>query len=185
MNRRSATVCVAAFLVAVAPLQVLADDDCTALRGDERILPGDEVPRLGAKWKRMELPAGGDVGDALAQLDVEDVPLVYSIDLNGDGRPELLLTTPESRLCGNAGCPYRLLDRRTMKQLGEFFGHLYVLDERVHGYRIIQSVSRRLVGASNLDTYVFDGKAYRLVSHAILDPCGLEQWGRRMRYDGR
>lgn len=175
----------AALLIAVAPLLALADDDCAALRGDEQILPGEEVPQLGTRWERMELPARGDVGDALTRLDVEDIPLVYPIDLNGDGRPELLLASPEGRLCGNAGCPYYLLDQRTMKRLGEFFGHLYVLDERVHGYRIIQSVSRRLVRASSIDTYVFDGKAYRLVSHAIVDACGLEQWGRRMRYDGR
>lgn len=31
----------------------------------------------------------------------------------------------------------------------------------------------------------FDGKAYRLVAHASIDSCGLEQWSRRIRNDRR
>ena len=68
-----------------------------------------------------------------------------------------------------------------MKRIGAFFGHLAILDERLNGYRIIQAYSRHMAAATSLDTYVFDGKAYRLVSHVVLDPCGFEQWGRRFK----
>jgi hypothetical protein len=163
----------------------LADSECDDLRGDERILPGEFVPDLGGAWKSPVLSLQGDVGDALARLDFgEALPLVYSVDLNGDGEAELLLTTPDGKLCGNAGCPYILLAGKTMKQIGEFFGHLAILDERVNGYRIIQSYSRYRVYSSSLDTYVFDGGMYRPVSHALVDACGLEQWSRRLRGDG-
>lgn len=177
----------AAFLIAIACScaggdLALAVADCDELRGDERILPGEVIPYLGSAWKSRKLPPRGDVDSALTQLDYRDeLPLVYSIDLNGDGHDELLLTTPNGRLCGNAGCPYILLAPKTMKRIGEFFGHLVLLDERVNGYRIIQSYSRYRVSDSSFDTYVFDGSAYRLVSHAIVDVCGLEQWGRRIR----
>ena len=158
---------------------VRADSECGELGGDERILPGE---LLGKAWKRRDLPSKGDVDDALSRLDSNDEgPLVYSIDLNRDGKPELLLTGSGDRLCGNAGCPYILLDPKTQKRIGEFFGHLVILDERANGYRIIQSYSRYRVSASNLDTYVFDRGEYRLVSHTIIDACGLEQWHRRMR----
>jgi len=51
----------------------------------------------------------------------------------------------------------------------------------VNGFRIIQTSSRYRVSDSGLDTYVFDGMAYRFMSHAIVDFYGLEQWSRRMR----
>jgi hypothetical protein len=158
---------------------VLADGDCGELHGDESILPGE---LLGKTWKQRDLPSKGDMDDVLTRLDAnEEGPLVLAVDLNRDGRAELLLTSPGDRLCGNAGCPYILLDPKTFKRIGEFFGHLAILDERVNGYRIIQSFSRYRVSASSLDTYVFDRGAYRLVSHVIVDACGLEQWLRRMR----
>jgi len=140
------------------------------------------VPDLGNDWKRRDLPLKGDVDDTLSRLDSNDQgPLVYAIDLNRDDRDELLLTAPDGRLCGNAGCPYILLDPKTLKRIGEFFGHLAILDGRVNGYRIIQSYSRYRVGATSLDTHVFERGAYRLVSRAIVDSCGLELWGRSMR----
>jgi len=155
------------------------DEELRELRGDERTLPGE---LLGKARKSQNLPSKGDVDDTLTRLDYNDEgPLVYSVDLNADGRAELLLTSPGDRLCGNAGCPYILLDPKTLKRIGEFFGHLAILDERVNGYRIIQVFSRYRVGTSSLDTYVFDRGTYRLVSHALVDGCALEQWFMRMR----
>lgn len=179
MNLKLTCIVVAVILSAAFIPCARADSECDDLRGDELTLPGE---LLGKAWKRRNLPAKGDVDDALARLDYNDeVPQVYSVDLNADGRAELLLTSPGGRLCGNAGCPYILLDPKTQKRIGEFFGHLAILDERVNGYRIIQSFSRYRVSVSSLETYVFDRGTYRLVSHAIVDTCGLEQWQRRMR----
>lgn len=171
--------------VALAALWVAgvrAQSDCAPLRGDEAILPGQLLDDDASAWRHRRLPSHGDVDRALIDLDYGDeLPFVRTIDLNGDGRPELLLTSPVGRLCGNGGCPYLLLAADSLKKIGEFFGHLAVLDERINGYRIVQSYSRSSASASSLDTFVFAGGTYRLVSHVTVDSCGLEQWGRRMR----
>jgi hypothetical protein len=178
--KRLASVVAAAACVCGLASPAHADSfDCEELRGDERPLAGE---LLGKARMYRGLPSKGDVDNALTRLDyLDEGPLLYSIDLNQDGKAELLLTSPGDRLCGNAGCPYVLLDPKTFKRIGEFFGHLAILDKRINGYRIIQSYSRYRVSDSSLDTYVFDRGSYRLVSHAIIDACGLEQWHRRMR----
>lgn len=173
------------FLAVIAGLSGMAslaraESECNELRGDEQILPGEF---LGNAWGRHELPSKGDVDEALTRLDSYDEgPLANSVDLNRDGKPELFLASPDGKLCGNAGCPYVLLDPESLKRIGEFFGHqLALLDERVNGYRIVQSYSRLRFDATNLDTYVYDVGQYRLVAHVVLDSCGLEQWSRRIR----
>jgi len=177
------SLCVVGVLLSLLlTVDVRAQGDCAALRGDEDILPGQWLDDGAQAWRHRQLPSKGDVDRALSDLDYGDeLPLVYAIDLNGDGRPELLLASPGARLCGNAGCPYVLLAAGTFRKIGEFFGQLAVLDERINGHRVIQTFSRVIADTTNLDTYVFDGRAYRLVSHVIVEQCGLEQWGRRMR----
>jgi hypothetical protein len=158
----------------------VAQGDCDALRGDEAVLPGEFIPDH--EWRSVSLPSVGDLDRALTDLDYQDeLPFVYAIDLDGDRAPEYLMTTPNGRLCGTGGCPYILLAGKSMKRIGEFFGRPAILDARVNGYRVIQTFSRFRGMATSLDTYVFDGRAYRLSSHVILEPCGFEQWGRRIR----
>lgn len=170
---------VAAVLLAALPAMAAAEADCDALRGDEAILPGELLPDGG--WSPVRLPDRGDVADSLARLDVDRDPLVHRIDLNGDGKAELLLASPDSRLCGNAGCPYHLLAPDSYRRIGEFFGHMVVLDERINRYRLIQTYSRHRTSATAVDTFAFDRGKYRLVAHLIVDSCGLEQWEKRMR----
>jgi hypothetical protein len=178
--------CLAAALLPLALLApgpvARAQDHCDAIRGDEGVLPGKYLPQNPAAWPTQPLPDRGDADAALIRLDDggDGLAAVHELDLDGDGHPERFLTSADGRLCGSAGCPYVLLASDSQRVIGDFFGHLAVLDERINGYRIIQSFSRLLAGATNLDTYVFDGERYRLVAHAILDPCGLDQWGRRM-----
>lgn len=182
MTRKTIYSCATVLATALSISVVFAGTDCDALSGDEGALPGMIVPRAGPAWKRLRLPSKGDVDDALSRLDNGDEePLVYAVDLNADGHDELLLTTENERLCGNAGCPYLLLDPKSFRQIGEFFGHLAILDERVNAYRIIQSYSRYRTDTSSLDTYVFHRGAYRRVAHSLVDACGLEQWRRGMR----
>lgn len=170
-------------LLAVAPAQ--AQPDCDALSGDEALLPGELLPGAGNRWKAMALPERGDVNKVLSALDA-DAALVYRVDLNLDGRTELLLTSPDGKLCGNGGCPYELLETKTMKRIGSFFGHgLALLYERVNGYRVIQTWGRYRAGSTSLDTYAFDGRRYKLIAHAIVEDCGLAQWHKRMRLNGR
>jgi hypothetical protein len=157
-----------------------AQGECEAWRGDEAVLPGESIPDNG--WKAISLPPLGDVDQALTELDYQDeLPVAFAIDLNDDRAPEYLVTTPNGRLCGTGGCPYILLAGKSMKPMGEFFGHLAILDARVNGYRILRTFSRYRGTATSFDTHVVDGRAYRLSSHAILEPCGFEQWDRRIR----
>ena len=160
----------------------VAGDNCVALRVDEKILPGRFLPNGDSAWVSRALPSRGDLDAVLEELDYgNELPVFHAADLNGDGRKELLLTTHGGKLCGSAGCPYVLLSSGNLRKIGTFFGHLAFLDERINGYRIIQSYSRLDSVYTHLDTYVFDGNRYRQVAHAILEPCGLEYWFRRMR----
>jgi len=169
-------------LCLLAGIEVHADSGCDEVRDEVTTLSGEF---LGNAWRNKELPEKGDVIDALTQLDEDGVPWVQAIDLNGDGQPELMLTSSGERLCGTAGCPYELLAPRTYKRIGQFFGHLAILDERINGYRIFQNYSKHMGSATRLDTYVFDRGAYRLVAHVILDGCGFDLWRRQIRMLGK
>jgi hypothetical protein len=186
MTRRSRSLAQAMAGAALAGLlgatPARAQGDCAALRGDEAVLPGEMIVHDSAGWKTRGLPPSPDVSRALTALDYGDeLPVALGIELGGDGTRAYLLTSPGTRLCGTGGCPYVLLAGTPLRRIGEFFGHLAVLDTRINGHRVIQSYSRYRGDATSLDTYVFDGTAYRHVSHAVLDPCGLEQWRRRLR----
>lgn len=140
------------------------------------------MPQGPDAWKPRRLPLQRNVTAALDKLDYGDEsPVVHEIDLNQDGRKELLVASPGTRLCGNGGCPYVLLAAGSLATIGEFFGHLAFLDERFNGFQIIQSYSHVGAGFTNLDTYVFDGTRYRLVARAALESCGFEQWDGQMR----
>jgi hypothetical protein len=152
--------------------------DCDAVSDDEAYVPGALVGD--GQWGAADLPAIGDVDQALAELDSSEGARVYAVDLDGDRKPESFVASREI-VCGTGGCPFVLLAAPSMKRIGTFFGHLAILDERINGYRVIQTYSRYRFEATALDTHVFDGKAYRRVSHAVLEPCGFAAWSRRLR----
>lgn len=157
-----------------------AEMDCPLPRAGEQVLPGKLMPQEALAWKTRRLPARHDVTAALDRRDYGDeLPAVHEMDLNDDGCGERFLVSPEW-LCGTGGCAYVLLASGSLAMIGEFFGHLAFLDERVDGFRVIQSYSHVGAGLANLDTYVFDGRTYRLVAHVVLESCGFEQWQRQM-----
>lgn len=135
--------------------------------------------------KHKRLPQAGDVPAALSALDYEKTerPFAYVEDFNGDGVADFLLGTPNHRLCGTAGCPYLLIEGRSLKIIGDFFGTIAVLKRRTNGFPVIQTVAKRDLAATNLHTFVFDGRAYRLVSHSLLEARGLEEWHRNLITD--
>lgn len=135
--------------------------------------------------KQQRLPLRGGMSAALAALDYEDgeLPLVYIQDLNADGASDYLLGSPHGRLCGTAGCPYMLADGESFEIIGEFFRTIAVLAGRVATYPVIQTLSKRDITTTNLDTFVFDGRMYRLVSHALVESRGLEEWHGNLRAD--
>lgn len=123
----------------------------------------------------------GDVASVLQALDyaVDEVPRVYADDLDGDGASEYLIVSHD-RLCGTAGCPYALLDGHGMREIGNFFGHVALLDARINGFPVIQAMSKRDLSAVNLSTFVFDGGRYREVAYSLLNEPGVSEWHRRI-----
>lgn len=91
------------------------------------------------------------------------------------------MASPAGRLCGNGGCPYVLLAPGSLAIIGEFFGHLVLLDERINGFQIIQEYSHVGAGYTRLGTFIYDRGRYRLTVDVVLDSCGFEQWQHQMR----
>lgn len=135
--------------------------------------------------KSERLRHSGDIATALSALDYEEneLPFVYVEDFDGDGASDYLMGTPNARLCGTAGCPYLLIDGRSSKIIGDFFGTVAVLKNRINQFPVIQAVSKRDIEVTNLQTFVFDGREYRLVSHSLLETHGIAEWHRSLKGD--
>ena len=150
-----------------------SEADTASLKG--KLIRYDEL-------KHQRVRQDGDVPAALTALDYEkdELPFVHVEDFNGDGVSDFMLGTPNGRLCGTAGCPYSLIDGRSLKNIGDFFGTVAVLKKRINRFPVVQTVSRRDVAATNLHTFVYDGRTYRVVSHALLDARGIVEWHRSL-----
>lgn len=119
---------------------------------------------------QVKLPTAGDIPNLLKQLEYGDnaVPYAFLKDLNGDGAEDFLIVSASS-LCGTGGCPYVLVDGKTMRQLGEFFGSpILIADQKINNYPVIQSYSHLSAGSGNFTTYVYDGSNYQIVSQVYL-----------------
>jgi len=170
MNRAGVATLLAVICCAMAaPLSGGAQGGVTSLSG--RLIRYEDL-------EQEAIPIGGSLEAAMVSLDydVDEMPLVYSEDFDGDGVPDYLMGSPEGRLCGTAGCPYVFIDGASLDTLGEFFGTVAVLDGKVNQFPVIQTVSRRDFETTNLNTFVFDGEVYRLVSHALLGSAGTDAW---------
>ncbi len=130
--------------------------------------------------KHQSLPLSGEIHAALSSLDYaeNELPFIYINDLNGDGSSDYLLGSSKRSLCSTAGCPYLLLDGSSLKIIGDFFGTVAVLNRQIHQFPVIQTLSGRDITATNLHTFVFDGKTYRLVCYALLESQGIDEWYR-------
>ena len=123
-----------------------------------------------ASMSQVKLPSIGDVPNLLDQFEYYDnaVPYVFQKDLNGDGVGDFLIVSASS-LCGTGGCPYALVDGKTMRQIGNFFGGIIVIsDQKINRFPVIQSYSHISAGSGNFTTYIYDGKKYQVVSQVYL-----------------
>ncbi len=126
---------------------------------------------------QMELPAVGDIQNVLNQLGYDDnvFPYVFQKDLNGDGAADFLIVSASS-LCGTGGCPYALVDGKTMRQIGDFFGSpILISDQIINNYPVIQSYSHISAWSGNFTTYIYDGKKYQVVSEVYLTGESVEE----------
>jgi hypothetical protein len=96
------------------------------------------------------------------------VPYVFQKDLNGDGAEDFLIVSATS-LCGTGGCPYALVNGKTMRQIGDFFGSpILISDQKINNFPVIQSYSHLSAWSGNFITYIYDGKKYQVVSQVYL-----------------
>ena len=112
--------------------------------------------------------------DALGYRDNE-LSHAYVSDMNGDGVPDYLIAA-HPNLCGTGGCPYLLVDGKSVRTIGEFFGTVALLEQKINGYPAIQAMTKLDNTAVTVSTYVFDGKIYRLVASSLLEERGITAW---------
>lgn len=89
-------------------------------------------------------------------------------DLNADGRSDFLVRASD-HLCGNGGCPFRLVEGLHRRIIGRFHGlPLYVQARRVRGFPVIETWNRLNARGGTWTTWVFDGAEYRVASRREL-----------------
>jgi hypothetical protein len=124
----------------------------------------------------VRLPASGDLPGLLDafEYDENELPKAYLADFNGDGAVEFLVESSK-RLCGTGGCLYTLIDGKTKKRIGEFFGSpILILDRKINRYPVIQSYGHLDAESGSFVTYVFDGKQYQMVSNVNVSGKSLD-----------
>jgi len=124
----------------------------------------------------MKLPASGDIPDLLDEFEYDDneTPHAYVADLNGDGTKDFLVESSK-RLCGTGGCLYALIDGKSRKRIGNYFGApILILDQKINRYPVVQSYGHLSAESGSFVTYVFDGKKYQIVSNVNVSGKSLE-----------
>jgi hypothetical protein len=180
-DRRRAVADAGAVRALATALALVAFLPSSESRAEEPAATGVRVDRGGAAPR--DLPAIGDVAAALADLEVpsSESPRVACVDVDNDGACDWLVEAGES-LCGTGGCPYVLLDGRSGRRLGDFFGSpIVVFDHRRNGLRVVEAFQHLGAESAALVTYEFDGTAYRTSARAELDGGSatalLAKWG--------
>lgn len=109
------------------------------------------------------------------EYPAHEPPRAHVSDLNGDGEPDYLIAAHES-VCGTGGCPYLLVDGKSRRTIGEFFGAMALLRRNINGYPVIQTASKRDLASVTVSIYVFDAGHYQLVASALLEERGIADW---------
>ena len=165
-------------LILTTILSVIHPGVTSAQRSGETRRPLSGTVLSYDEFEHRNISIAGEMREALSGLDYDEdeLPFIYSTDLNGDQTVDYLVTAPEGRLCGSAGCPYIIFDGRRGKIIGDLFGTVVILNTRINEFPVLQLVSRRNSTSTNLHTYVHDGSTYRIVSAVLLDSTGMDVW---------
>lgn len=126
---------------------------------------------------RRKLPRTGDIPYLIDDLEYlkNEVPMALVMDINGDGIDDYLIESSE-RLCGTGGCLYALVDGKTKKRSGDFFGSpILIVDQKINGYPVVQSYGHLNSESGSFATYVFDGKKYQMVGNVYVQGKSLEE----------
>jgi len=145
-------------LIALAAGTAAGQPPASGVRVDRGALPS------------LHLPALGDIPAVLTQLEVEEgeAAKALAMDVNADGTADWLIESSDA-LCGTGGCPYILIDGRSGRRLGEFFGSpIVILEQRINGLPVVQAFAHLSVDSGTFTTSVFDGTSYQTVSSLLL-----------------
>jgi len=115
--------------------------------------------------------------EAMAELDYPEgvVPKIVEIDMNGDGHPECWIQGPPDA-CGTGGCPCIIMDGKTGRRIGSVFGSpFFVSDLKINGCAVIHAYAHAGAGSGTVSVWVFDGKAYVLVSRIDLEGASVDK----------
>ncbi|MEO5358838.1 MAG: hypothetical protein H7843_00155 [Nitrospirota bacterium] len=121
-----------------------------------------------------------DIGNLPPEVDAlqsgeTDMLHAFVRDLNRDGVPDYLFVA-HPNICGTGGCPYVLVDGKSRHAIGEFFGSIVLLDQKINGYPVIQATSKYDITSVTVTTHVFDGKDYKVVALFLLEERGIAKW---------
>lgn len=127
--------------------------------------------------RQINLPSAGDIPSLLGDFEYleNELPRVFVFDIDGDRLDDYFVESSK-RLCGTGGCLYALVDGKTKKRIGEFFGSpVLILDQKINGYPVIQSYSHINAESGNFVTYIFDGIKYQIVATVYVQGKSLEE----------
>jgi hypothetical protein len=101
--------------------------------GDEEYEPACPVPSIVK-----------DYNDLYKTKAKERLLSFEKVDLDGDGKPELIVSNPED--CDKDGCQYAVYYAKAPKdcyrRIGGFKGRIHVLPRKGPGYRMIEQVTK-------------------------------------------
>jgi hypothetical protein len=160
----------ARFTVLIVSLTLLV-----SARAEQKPLSGAWVDY--GSMRQFKLPVAGDIPSLLGAFEYleNELPRVFVFDFNGDHVEDYLVQSSE-RLCGTGGCLYSLVDGKTKKRMGDFFGSpILILDQKINRYPVIQSYGHLSADSGNFATYVFDGKKYQIVATVYVEGKSLEE----------
>ena len=125
----------------------------------------------------LELPKSPGIESALGYLDYQPGEPAFGLlaDLNRDGTDDYLIRS-STRICGNAGCSYALIDGERLARLGQVFGNPIVMrGQLINGYPVINAYGHSSADSGTYGTFVFDGDEYVLVSRVHLSGGALAE----------
>ena len=119
---------------------VLSNNGASAQQPPQRFTVGPALDfKPGSAKARAILSRIPDVRELVAERFV-----VASVDLDDDGRNEIVVKSESGSFCGSAGCSVSVLAQRGNKvvTIGSFYsaGSLAVTNEKVRGYRALASI---------------------------------------------
>jgi len=130
----------------------------------ERKVEGISLGR--SSMTQITMPQSEDISYLLLDFEYpeNEMPRGFRWDFNDDGIEDYFVESWHS-LCGTGGCPYALIDGKSRKRIGTFFGApIFVLLQKINGYPVIHSYQHGSSNSGQFTVYVFDGRKYQIVS---------------------